>query len=298
MVMNQMLNKRQAVAAVRMGRPVVVVAGLIAFGSGAAMAFARVGSFDLGIESLSLAIMVCAILMGHYANEYADVDTDSLTRRTLYSGGSGVLPSGIMPRSWALILAICFGAVALALAFASLLLGVLSATTVVMVLFGMLGGWLYSMPPLSLERSPYGEVDNAVLGGFGMTLMGYLPQAGGLDASAILFCIPLTLGVYANLLGVHWPDREADRLVGKRTMVVVLRERTPILFAVVTFAIYLTVLPLFFFGVPLSVTLSLFATIPVAVWAHVGFKRSGKPHFGSALMVALFIFGAFGWLAS
>ena len=52
---------------------------------------------DLDVEILSLAVMVSAILMGHYANEYADVDTDSLTKRTLYSGGSGVLPSGIVP---------------------------------------------------------------------------------------------------------------------------------------------------------------------------------------------------------
>ena len=90
----------QAYAMVQMGRPLVIMAGLLAFMAGACMAYWSYGPLDWTILGASLAIMVLAILMGHYANEYADFDTDSITRRTLFSGGSGVLPSGAVPRSW------------------------------------------------------------------------------------------------------------------------------------------------------------------------------------------------------
>ncbi|MFU8870292.1 MAG: prenyltransferase, partial [Natronococcus sp.] len=35
----------------------------------------------------------------HYANEYADADTDALTERTPFSGGSGALERTGLPRS-------------------------------------------------------------------------------------------------------------------------------------------------------------------------------------------------------
>lgn len=50
--------------------------------------------------------MISATLTANYANEYADVDTDTITCRTWFSGGSGVLTSKIVPISWALNAAI------------------------------------------------------------------------------------------------------------------------------------------------------------------------------------------------
>ena len=33
----------------------------------------------------------------HYVNEYADVETDRITQRTAFSGGSGALPESGLP---------------------------------------------------------------------------------------------------------------------------------------------------------------------------------------------------------
>lgn len=46
--------------------------------------------------------MIFAILAAHYANEHAYVNTDTIIRRTWFSGSSGALPSKIGPRSLAL----------------------------------------------------------------------------------------------------------------------------------------------------------------------------------------------------
>lgn len=50
-----------------------------------------------GPAALGLLITEITNLVAHYAGEYADVDIDLLTRRTIFSGGSGVLPSVVAP---------------------------------------------------------------------------------------------------------------------------------------------------------------------------------------------------------
>jgi 1,4-dihydroxy-2-naphthoate octaprenyltransferase len=45
--------------------------------------------------------MIVVSISVHYANEYADHKTDALTERTKFSGGSGILPRGLVPRDLA-----------------------------------------------------------------------------------------------------------------------------------------------------------------------------------------------------
>ena len=72
-------------------------------------------------------------LMGHYLNEYWDVEYDRLNKnRTFFSGGSGVLPLGYFPRR----VAFFAGLVCLAI-------GVLSMAFLTIVLNGNIGIWLF-----------------------------------------------------------------------------------------------------------------------------------------------------------
>ncbi len=278
----------------RMARPFVIVAGILAFFTGACMAFWSMEYFPLESGAAGLLIMVASIIMGHYANEYADFETDSITRRTAFSGGSGVLPSGIIPRRWALYAALVFLLIALALTVLFYSLGLISWGVVALVTAGLPLGWFYSMPPLRLERTWAGELDNAILGTM-MMLMGYVAAAGHFDIYALGLSVPIFLAVLFNLLGVHYADRAADEMVGKRTMAVVLGPRTNRLFIVLTAIMCASLIPLFFVF-PISVAVACLATIPVAIWAVLGFYRSGGPHYGSILMGSLFIFAAIGFI--
>ncbi len=92
--------------AVRMARPFVLLAGVLAYLVGLAYAWFRVGSIDPIAAVYGLLVLMTATMMGHYADEYADLDTDSITRRTWFSGGSGVLPEGRLPPRFALRMAL------------------------------------------------------------------------------------------------------------------------------------------------------------------------------------------------
>jgi 1,4-dihydroxy-2-naphthoate octaprenyltransferase len=65
-----------------MGRPFILVAGIIAYFLGLSMVYHDLGTINLLPALGGLLILILATLMAHYANEYADVDTDTITRRT------------------------------------------------------------------------------------------------------------------------------------------------------------------------------------------------------------------------
>lgn len=291
-------RKTKALAVLKMARPVVIVAGLLAYVLGFAMAYATLGEIQLTKFAAGLAVLVFAILMGHYADEYQDVETDARTRRTLFSGGSGAIVGGKVPRSIALEASLFCLAITIALTLASVAYGVLSWQAVGIVSLGLLGGWFYSMPPFKLIRRGWGEIDNALLGGFLMPLIGFVAQTAKVTSVSLAGCLPVSLAVMANLLGVHWADRAADEAAGRTTLVVRIGRGTRGLFLVLLLATYASALPILIIGVPIVVVVSLLATLPLAIWAAMDFPRNGSPLPGVLTMGAIMIAMTVGWMLS
>ncbi|WP_414470445.1 prenyltransferase [Methanobacterium sp. ACI-7] len=290
-----MINKKQFIGILKMGRFFVLIAGLIAYTLGLSMAYHDIGYLNLPKAIIGLFIMTSATLTAHYVNEYADVDTDTITRRTWFSGGSGVLPSKIVPRSWALNVAVILAGFTIILTALSFYFKILTIAGVLIALIGLLGGWFYSMPPLQLERTYWGEIDNAILGGFFMPIIGYITQVDGFGLKEVIILTPIIFAVLVNLLAVHWSDRKADEVVGKNTMVVKLGKNTKTVHAVFTGLIYV-ILALLVFLVPLNVIIVTFLTIPIALWSIVNFEKS--PMSSSFLMGSVMIFASIGFIIS
>jgi 1,4-dihydroxy-2-naphthoate octaprenyltransferase len=287
------MDHRKLLAIVRMSRPLILVAAVLANLAGLAMAYYDQGGVDWGVATLGMIIVLLATAMAHYLDEYADKDTDSLTTRTLLSGGSGVLPSGIVPPSWALIMAFLTGMSALLVTLWAFIDGILSSSYLYMFLAAMLLGYSYSMPPLQLARRGWGELDNAFLGTL-MFFSGYLPQVGDISTTATIRSIPIFIAVLVNLIGTHWADRQADEQVGKVTLIVRLKGRSMILFPTLLVAMYAFVL-LFLDVFPPTMLAAYLLTIPVAIWALIAFKRHGSPIPGSLFMVSVLVANIVGW---
>lgn len=287
---------KKAIAVLWMGRPLVLVSAVFAHALGTAMAYGERGVLHWGRAGLSLVILLAATTMAHYADEYADRDTDALTRRTLCSGGSGVLPAGLVPPAWALIAAAVCALLAALLTVASVAAGWLPWAMIPLVGLGMAGGWVYSMPPLALERHGWGEIDNALLGGILMPLSGYIGQTGALSLRTLGALVPITLAVFVNLLSVHWADRAADGAVGRRSIPVLWGTRTRALYLITTILIFVLVLAGTGTWLPLPVVVASWCTLPIGVWAAARFARDPSPLPGSILMMALFLAQTIGWV--
>ncbi len=284
------------VALLRMGRPTILPGGILAYALGAAMGYWRSGSFDWGAAAAGFAVTEVTNLVAHYADEYADVDTDTLTRRTWFSGGSGVLPAGLVPPAWALGAAIVLAILSVAVTAFLIAAGVLSPHTGWIVGLGLAGGWFYSMPPLQLERRGLGELDNAPIGGILMPLMGYVTQTSWPTRAAVLALLPIFLLVLANLLGVHWADRLADRAVGKRSLVIVAGEQVRLLHHVLVVGAYLLVLSFTGWILPLPVTAAMLVTLPVSLWATATFARGRSTVPSAVAMSVVIAAAAAGWV--
>jgi 1,4-dihydroxy-2-naphthoate octaprenyltransferase len=284
------------IALVKMARPLIIVSGIISYALGLAMAQYEMGTVDLTAGFLGFVILILAIMMAHYADEYADVDTDSLTARTIISGGSGVLISKQMPRSLALnAAAVSFGS-AMILTMVGITSGILYPVTGLVVVSGLAGGWVYSMPPMRLIRRGWGELDNAILGGFLMPLLALASQTSEIPARAVLWCLPVFLIVMANLMGIHWADMLADRQSGKRTLVVRLGGRTRWLHLVLIVSTYIYVFAFTGNLFPLEVSVATATTLPLGIYSGFAFMRTPKPILGAITMGAVMIAMAAGWL--
>ncbi len=281
-------------ALLKMGRFLVLLSGVAAYGLGLSMAYYDLGQVSWLRAGLGLLVMSLGTLMAHYANEYADVDTDAVTRRTYFSGGSGVLPSGELPPIWALRAALVCGSLALGLAVWFVMVGVFDPQALAITVLALLGGWFYSMPPLALERTSAGELDNAALGGFLMPLIAYAAQTE-VTPLTLVRLIPAFLIVFANLLGVHWADRLADASVGKRSLVVALGERTRALHAVTILAAYAFVFALAGQVFPPQVILATLVTLPFGVFVAWHFWKRPGPFLSSLIMMIWFVALGIGW---
>ena len=242
----------------------------------------------------------------HYANEYADHETDALTERTPFSGGSGALQATGLPRRLVSTAAVATLTAGVGLAGAALAVGLLPARAVAILVGSALVGVQYSVGPLALARRGLGELANAALGGVALPCYG-AAVVGGLDRAVVLAVLPFALLVFVNLLEVGWPDRRADADVGKDTLAVRWPPRQlRLAYGGVTVAAFAALVALTE-GVlapvpdvfPWTVTLSTLPAMPVFAWGTVRFteREAPLPAVVGTVLVAALQLVAWGYVA-
>ncbi|WP_254838800.1 prenyltransferase [Natronomonas marina] len=283
-------------------RPAQLLLVVAVYALGVAIAAARGASpaeSSVAAGLLSLLFVAAAI---HYANEYADHDTDALTERTPFSGGSGALQATGLPRELvgrAAAVALTVGLAAAAL-FVSV--GLLSTTAGGLLAVSALVGIEYSLPPLSFARRGLGELVNALLGGLALPCYG-AAVVGGLDRAVALAVLPFALLVFVNLLETQWPDRHADADVGKDTLAVRWPpRRLRAAYALVTVAAFAVLLALTRDiaaatpdVVPWAVTLSTLPAMPLFAWGAVRYTRRETPYPAVVGMVVAAVLQLLAW---
>ena len=171
-----------------------------------------------------LAALLAVALPVHYANEYADYETDALTTPTEFSGGSGALHATGLGRAFAGRALVAATGVAVLALMAAAVAG-LPGTALALLVVVLVAGVAYSLGPRLAWRG-LGELTNALLGGLLLPLYGVAVVRSTVGVGAVSTFLPFTAVVFANLLATQWPDRRADASVGKRTLAVSQDVRT------------------------------------------------------------------------
>ena len=242
------------------------------------------------------AVLVVVATAVHYANEYADADTDALADRTPFSGGSGALVETGLPESALRTPLAGACVVAVSGTVGGFVTGTLSLAAVTVLFVVLAAGLAYSLPPLALVRRSVGEPVNMVLGGLLVPVYGVAVVASP-TPETVAAVVPFTLVVGCNLLAVHWPDRRADATVGKRTLAVRWGpRRIRNAYALLAVLAAASTVGLWWAEVlPPSVALAHLAPVPFLGWGWARLTRQRSPLPAVAAMVVLAVATTAAW---
>jgi 1,4-dihydroxy-2-naphthoate octaprenyltransferase len=167
----------------------------------------------------ALLLALYGLLMQLYIafwNDWVDQEADRLNQNpTPFSGGSRVLPEGLLPPR------ALFATGALAALFI-LGLGLLFTRyldrpwTLLLFASGTFLLWAYSIPPLRLNYRGGGELLQTLGCGLLLPTIGYYAQANSFPDST--FLLPYCLHQLAIAIAFTLPDCDADQQAGKRTL--------------------------------------------------------------------------------
>jgi 1,4-dihydroxy-2-naphthoate polyprenyltransferase len=190
---------------------------------------------------LSLLIGLLIHLITALVNDVADIRTDEANlSRTPFSGGSGVVVEGRLSRSD--LIAGASGAAFLSLVLTFVLIFALHVHfgIIFFVGWGMMSAVGYSLPPIKLSYRGGGEFLVLVTYSFALVGAGYFVQAGPAYSPLIwAFGTPIGFAVFSLITITQFPDLDADRKAGKRSLVILFGVNTTL--RIVSLAIVLSI---------------------------------------------------------
>jgi 1,4-dihydroxy-2-naphthoate polyprenyltransferase len=260
--------KRRTLYFIRLGRPLFLVGGLVLHALGIAVALYAGAAIRWPVVMWGQAGITAVQWMTHYSNDYFDLAADKANRTPSYwSGGSRILPAGLLPPWVALWTALLLAIVAVAAALVLTWVHGTGPLTLPLFLLALFLGWSYSGPPLRLHARGWGEVTSAILVSGLTPLVGFYLQAGRYVLLPFLAVVPLCFFQVNVLLAVHFSDAASDALVGKRTLVVRLGPTAAARLYVVMIALAYLSLPLLVWaGLPRPIAVAAGLTAPVGAW--------------------------------
>lgn len=208
-------------------RPAFLSVTLVGCLLGLATAHADGVALDPLRATVTVLLALIAHAGGNVVNDYHDAlnGTDDANTQRLYpfTGGSRLIQNGVLtPHRTAML---GYGLLAAVVPGGLWLAAVSGPGLIAVGLTGLLLGWAYSAPPLHLVARGLGEV--AIAACWLLVVLGAdYAQRGQFDWTPVAAGLSYALLV-ANLLYINqFPDRAADALAGKRTLVVRLGSNT------------------------------------------------------------------------
>jgi 1,4-dihydroxy-2-naphthoate octaprenyltransferase len=216
-----MSSRHPALLFLRLSRPFFLLGGFLLYGLGAAIALYLGRRIDVGLYLMGQGLITSIQLMTHYLNEYYDFGADrSNPERTFFTGGSGALGEGGLPRRAALYAAVGCMVVAAGLARLLIARGGISAVAWLILMAIALAAFFYSVPPIRLLGTGFGELTTSLLVGGLLPTFAFALQAGEMHRLLLMATVPLASLHFAMLMVFELPDWPVDLRAGKRTLVV------------------------------------------------------------------------------
>jgi 1,4-dihydroxy-2-naphthoate polyprenyltransferase len=201
-----------------------LLASIIAVTNGIAISYWKTGELDFGYAILTYFGIIFLHISVDLLNDYWDFKRgiDTNTKRTKYSGGTGVIPENLINSK----LIYCAGVIFLILGGLTGLYFVTIKGIIILILltFAIISIYFYST---NIVNAGLGELFVAIKGSM-IVLGSYYIQSDTIDLTSIYVGVIIGLLSAVVLLVTSFPDYEADKKSGRRTLVIVMGKENSI----------------------------------------------------------------------
>lgn len=247
-----------------------LLASVIAVSNGLAIAYWKTGTIDPLYAGLTYVGVVFLHASVDLLNDYWDHrrGIDSATKRTKFSGGTGVLPENLLTPKAVYAAGVIF--LILGAAVGAYFVAVRGVTIAVILGFAVVSIYFYST---SIVNAGLGELFVAIKGT--MIVLGTFYVQSAVIEPAALYVGAIVGILSATVLFVNsFPDFEADRSKGRRTLVILLGKKSAaIAFPIFIIACYTMIVAGIFLGFTKIYSLVGLASIPFATKSIMSLRK-------------------------
>ena len=275
--------------------PLLLIAGVL-YLLGAGVARYLGFRIDWGLYWLGQAWLILMQFITYALNEYFESPVELRNpNKTLLHGSSGSLNLGLLPRPVALWASAAGG---LTLSMLSVLLIQKTTASVesnLVMLILLLTGLSYSIPPMRLSGSGYGELLSSFLITGLVPVFAFTLQAGSLNRLLPMVTFPLICFFLALLIVVQLPTYATDVKYEKLGLLLRLGwQRGMLLHNLLILGGSLLLGLALIWGMPMQILAPIVAVLPVGlaqIWMMNRIGQGGQPNWNLLLMVASATFG-------
>jgi 1,4-dihydroxy-2-naphthoate octaprenyltransferase len=247
-----------------------LLASVIAVTNGIVISYWKTGYIDIGYAVLTYVGIMCLHISVDLLNDYSDFKRgiDTNTKRTKFSGGTGVIPENLISSR----LVYCAGIIFLIVGG---LIGLYFVTIkgiiiLVLLVFAIISIYFYST---NIVNAGLGELFVAIKGCM-IVLGSYYIQSDSIELTSAYVGIIIGLLSSVVLLVTSFPDYNADKKSGRQTLVIVIGKENSIkLLAIIIGVTYAMIIGGSIFNVLPIFSIIAISSVPFAVKAVRKLRR-------------------------
>jgi 1,4-dihydroxy-2-naphthoate octaprenyltransferase len=247
-----------------------LLASVIAVSNGLAITYWKYGTIDPVYAVLTYTGVVFLHASVDLLNDYWDHKRgiDSATKRTKFSGGTGVLPENLLAPRTVYVVGIIF--LILGASVGAYFVTIRGITIAIILSFAVVAIYFYST---RIVNAGLGELFVAIKGA--MIVIGTLYVQNAVVEPAAVYVGAIVGILSATVLFINsFPDYEADRSKGRHTLVIILGRKTAsVIFPIFIITAYALIAGGIFLGYTKIYSLISFASIPLAIRSILSLRK-------------------------
>jgi 1,4-dihydroxy-2-naphthoate polyprenyltransferase len=286
---------------IKLSRPLFLVGVAILYFLGAGIAHYLGANISWDAYLLGQVWVTLLQLSSIYLDEYFNSEADQVNpNRTFLTGGSGALGAGKLPRRVALMAALT--CLAILTSITVIVISKFSPPMETLLIMGLafLGAFFYSVPPVKLDASGYGELVAAILVAYLVPAYAFLLQTGEMHRLVAMSAFPLAAAHMSMLLAFELPDYATDLKFQKRTLMIRLGWQNGMaLHNILILSSFLLIGLASIFGYPRFALLAGLLPLPLGlfqIWQIRSIANGGKPNWNLLAIGAAALFASMAYL--